>query len=109
MTLIIIAFLFIFCSVRVIEKINNYYFKKYKNLKFKKKKKYNDKMNEKICTICIEEFKEKENIFQLKCNHIYHINCIDDWIDTKGESEVKCPNCNENIFDNIKEPLLSII
>lgn len=108
LSFLILIFTITFCCFKFIKNINDYYLTKYKNLKFKKKKKYNNRMNEIICTICIEEFKENEEIYQIKCNHIYHIDCLDSWITTKGDN-VKCPNCNENIFETIKEPLLNIV
>lgn len=41
------------------------------------------------CSICLEDFtEEKENII-LDCKHIYHIDCISQWI-TK---EPTCPLC----------------
>ena len=49
-----------------------------------------------MCTICIEEIKDGEIIRTLKCKHIFHKMCIDEWFKKK---EV-CPNCN------LTEPLL---
>ena len=41
------------------------------------------------CTICLERFKEGENIRRLECLHIYHINCIKNWLKNKDQ----CPVC----------------
>ena len=50
--------------------------------------KYNGE--EKTCSICLEEIKKNNLIKQLKCFHIYHINCINEWLNIKKI----CPECN---------------
>ena len=47
------------------------------------------KCDQKQCTICLELFKEGENIRRLECLHIYHINCIKNWLKNKDQ----CPVC----------------
>ena len=43
------------------------------------------------CTICLENINiEYGNIKKLKCKHIYHINCINEWFKNKKNT---CPNC----------------
>lgn len=54
------------------------------------KKKYTE--NDK-CVICQEEFKENEIVSKLGCNHIYHSNCIRQWL----KSNKKCPFCMQEI------------
>ena len=41
------------------------------------------------CVICLEKFKEKENLIKLNCFHIFHKNCLDIWL----EKNKKCPIC----------------
>ena len=41
------------------------------------------------CIICMEKFEENEKVKQLKCGHIFHGDCIDQWL----EKEKKCPFC----------------
>ena len=48
---------------------------------------------EDICTICLEEFKFDEELKKLKCNHIYHKECLKPWLDNKK----KCPICRADI------------
>ena len=48
------------------------------------------------CPICIEQFKNKEQIVQLPCKHIYHPNCIKKWF---SESPL-CPICKVDIRKN---------
>lgn len=45
------------------------------------------------CIICQEEFNDGEKIKKLSCNHIYHCECIDEWL----MKERKCPCCNKEI------------
>ena len=52
----------------------------------------NDEDND--CTICLEEFNNDEEIIKLKCNHLFHSKCIDDWI-KKNQS---CPLCRLNLL-----------
>jgi hypothetical protein len=44
------------------------------------------------CTICMAHFEPGETLRRLQCFHIYHTNCIDQWLKTSS----KCPLCNMN-------------
>ena len=48
-------------------------------------------MNEKECSICQENFKAKEIGKELKCNHLYHKDCIERWLKIHST----CPCCRE--------------
>ena len=43
------------------------------------------------CFICIDEFKENELLKQLKCGHIFHKECLGQWL-LKNNN---CPICNK--------------
>ena len=63
--------------------------------------KYEEKNNyfKNDCTICLEEFsKSKKLVSILECKHIFHNNCLIDWIN-KNILNPKCPNCNFFIFE----------
>ena len=47
-----------------------------------------------MCTICQTNIHGNSYIRQLKCNHIFHVKCIDRWLLT---GDARCPNCNCNI------------
>ena len=49
-----------------------------------------DKENE-ICTICLNNYKVNKKIFNLPCNHFFHIACLQKWF--KGKKTNFCPNC----------------
>ena len=48
------------------------------------------------CSICRDNYQNGETIKELPCGHIYHVNCIDKWL----EQERKCPYCNKEIRFN---------
>jgi hypothetical protein len=47
------------------------------------------------CTICMQDIKLKETIYQLPCSdkHIFHTGCLDKWMRIKGN----CPICRANL------------
>ena len=60
----------------------------------KKDLKYNNEIhNNRECTICLEEYKENDDLYQLQCGHYYHKECIDDWL-LKNQT---CPLCRLNL------------
>lgn len=57
--------------------------------------KYKESVNgQKECIICLEEFKDNQNIRILQCMHYFHKKCIDDWLN----KSVNCPECQYNIL-----------
>ena len=50
------------------------------------------------CAICQEEFTDSDVIRHLKCDHIFHIECIDTWLTREN---YKCPNCREPAADHV--------
>lgn len=48
---------------------------------------------EERCTICIEDFVEREEVRVLPCSHLYHLKCIDKWLG----SNRTCPVCKSDI------------
>lgn len=45
------------------------------------------------CTVCFVEINKGEKVVKLDCEHIFHRNCIDEWVKYKQE----CPNCRKEI------------
>lgn len=60
---------------------------------------YKKSMNPKECCICLADFKERERIRKLHCNHEFHKKCVDKWL-IKGE--VCCPMCRKEPFEEKK-------
>ena len=44
----------------------------------------------KECLICLDNFMEDDEIIKIKCNHIFHTNCIKHWLCKESN---KCPIC----------------
>ena len=42
------------------------------------------------CSICLESYQERDKIVQLTCNHIFHKDCIREWLQIKQNN---CPLC----------------
>jgi len=46
------------------------------------------------CVICMENLEDNTIVRRLnKCNHVFHIDCIDKWF----ESKITCPTCRQDI------------
>lgn len=43
------------------------------------------------CMICMDEFKDQEKVKQIKCGHIFHKECLVQWILNQNN----CPICNK--------------
>lgn len=44
------------------------------------------------CSICLDDFDETKDIVYLDCQHIYHTECIIEWIN----KDTSCPLCRTN-------------
>ena len=57
-----------------------------------------EELENRECTICFEKLEKNKTIRILKCMHMFHQECIDQWFKTSierpGCSCVKCPLCN---------------
>ena len=62
-----------------------------------------DKFDLKECVICMEGFKNGEDILEIPtCGHFFHSNCCSKWFLSQARSDVKkCPLCNE-VLNNDK-------
>jgi hypothetical protein len=62
--------------------------------------KYTSELNEynsPKCTICLEAFIPTNDVTKLYCKHLFHFNCLQDWLD-KILLDPKCPVCNDQIL-----------
>ena len=73
------------------EQFNNLECKCYKDLNLNEAKE---------CLICIDNFNEEDDIVKIKCNHIFHKNCIKSWL---CEESNKCPVCRISIDEGIQK------
>ncbi|MBA0737725.1 hypothetical protein Gogos_011176 [Gossypium gossypioides] len=52
------------------------------------------------CPICLGEFLDGEKVRVLpKCNHGFHVKCIDTWL----RSHSSCPNCRHSLLEHKME------
>ncbi|KAL6999095.1 hypothetical protein U1Q18_000260 [Sarracenia purpurea var. burkii] len=45
------------------------------------------------CCICLSKYRDKEEIRQLPCSHIFHLNCVDQWLRIIS----CCPLCKQEL------------
>ena len=52
-----------------------------------------------VCSICIENFKDNDEVIQLRCHdkHIFHKVCITGWV---RAARAECPLCKTKITLN---------
>ncbi|GFQ77804.1 e3 ubiquitin-protein ligase Arkadia [Trichonephila clavata] len=68
--------------------------------KYKKIMKCNENEdNLEKCTICLCEFEDNEDVRRLPCMHLFHIECVDQWLTTNK----RCPICRVDIEDHLKD------
>ena len=46
------------------------------------------------CVICLEKYQKKEKVITLRCNHMFHQTCIEEWF-KNGKS---CPLCRFSLL-----------
>lgn len=54
------------------------------------------------CTICLSEFEVDEDVRRLPCFHLFHVECVDQWL---GQNK-RCPICRFVSPINFKKELL---
>jgi hypothetical protein len=57
--------------------------------------------DESVCSVCFEKFCQNQEVRQLYCGHVFHDNCIQDWI-LKGTSE-GCCECRHPFFEKVHD------
>ncbi|XP_012276549.1 E3 ubiquitin-protein ligase RNF38 isoform X2 [Orussus abietinus] len=63
----------------------------YKYKRVKKAENADDALEK--CTICLSEFEDCESVRRLPCMHLFHIDCVDQWLCTNK----RCPICRVDI------------
>lgn len=57
---------------------------------------YKTEYKHRKCPICLRKLKEKHIIGKLRCGHIFHCACIDEWI--IDYEKYTCPICRQSIL-----------
>ena len=98
----------LFCLVQIIQKL--WKIIQLKKCSFIQNIKFDENMEDQNCSICLEEFNTNDKISVLQCRHIYHRNCIFDWVKSQHDKKnTRCPNCNSNIFNPENNDLLETL
>lgn len=51
---------------------------------------------EEICSICLVEFEGEDAVSKLgRCGHVFHFNCIEQWLE---RNQFSCPLCRSFLF-----------
>ncbi|KAL4586539.1 hypothetical protein LXL04_011175 [Taraxacum kok-saghyz] len=48
------------------------------------------------CAICLSKIEDDDEIWELRCDHLFHKNCLDTWISCKHTTST-CPLCRDNL------------
>lgn len=48
------------------------------------------------CVVCFGEYAYGEHLCRLPCRHVYHAECIDEWLD--GANHAWCPLCKLDLL-----------
>ena len=65
---------------------------------------FSEKNEDNNCSICYKEFFEEEKITELFiCNHIYHPECIKNWLLNWKPICPNCKRCVRNDIYNVKK------
>jgi hypothetical protein len=75
-----------------LDKVSN--LEKFSNLDKETKTKFD------TCSICFDDFKEENIVRQIKCNHLFHKDCIDPWL---LKESYQCPVCRESTLPDKKD------
>ena len=54
-------------------------------------------LNTHCCSICANTLDGDDKYVKLKCNHIFHKNCITKWLNSSKKSNNYCPDCKKII------------
>ncbi|TKY69441.1 putative RING-H2 finger protein ATL50 [Spatholobus suberectus] len=46
------------------------------------------------CAVCLRKMGERDEIITLRCEHVFHSDCLDTWI---GFNNATCPLCRESV------------
>jgi len=52
------------------------------------------------CSLCLEEYKDGEEVMTLPCGHIFHVKCVEKWFIARKFRPRSCPKCRKNPIVN---------
>jgi len=51
------------------------------------------------CMVCLEDFTDEQEVRRLPCSHLFHSECIDEWLRRCTD----CPICKTNVDRVIRD------
>ncbi|KAH7962108.1 hypothetical protein HPB52_014461 [Rhipicephalus sanguineus] len=45
------------------------------------------------CGICIESLRRRDSPVATLCGHVFHEHCLEQWCESKGNTDAPCPQC----------------
>ncbi|XP_055800821.1 E3 ubiquitin-protein ligase MBR1-like [Solanum dulcamara] len=48
--------------------------------------------NKECCSICLDDYCDRDELAEIDCSHVYHVDCIKEWIKLKNS----CPICKRD-------------
>ncbi|CAN1148233.1 E3 ubiquitin-protein ligase At1g12760 [Linum perenne] len=42
-----------------------------------------------VCYICLKKYEDEEELKELPCGHVFHVECLDKWL----KKNASCPLC----------------
>lgn len=45
---------------------------------------------ERQCAICLNELKEGERVANMKCKHVFHSGCLEQWLEKRKQCPYRC-------------------
>ena len=90
------GYAFLYCLFRISNRIRVHHRRKF--VKKNKRLCYHSKIvKETTCSICLVEFEENDEIRKLRCDHVFHCECIDPWL---LNGKAVCPVCRQGVYED---------
>ncbi|KAL3850890.1 hypothetical protein ACJIZ3_012772 [Penstemon smallii] len=71
----------------------------FKDLDLSSKNGTMDNNEEEMCSICLMEFEKEDFVNKLpRCGHVFHMECMEKWLDT---CKFTCPICRSSLMFNV--------
>ncbi|CAN1148232.1 E3 ubiquitin-protein ligase At1g63170 [Linum perenne] len=63
-----------------------------------------------VCYICLKKYEDEEELKELPCGHVFHVECLDKWL----KKNASCPLCKYEVCESgteqdVSPPILATI
>lgn len=56
-----------------------------------------DDQEEVVCAVCLCKIEEDDEMRELRCNHLFHMECLDRWVGVSYGFSSTCPICRTSL------------